>query len=85
MSKEDLWYWPEGSNPSFVSETGEDGSWEPLCDRLTASGEPVHTEPTKMVYRSTSGSNYDCPGCGTRHLIWAEDWPDYNEEDDDLP
>lgn len=62
-------YWPETEpieDASFVSN--DDGNtWTPLC-----CGKP-------MTYRFTPWSNWDCSECGVRHLIWAEDWPNYEE------
>lgn len=74
------WYWPEEGTPSFVSETGHDGTWVPLCsdcgDKLT----PL---------RGNSMANWECLNYyGHRthssihlYLIWAEDFPDYYEEE----
>lgn len=71
------YYWPEcledDEVPSFVSHDDCE-TWTPLCD--TGCG-------AEMTYRFTPWTNWDCPRCGMRYLIWAEDWPDYDDEEED--
>lgn len=61
-------YWPEEGTPDFVSHDDEQ-TWTPLCC------------DTEMTRHFTTMSNWRCDECGTLHLIWAEDWPDYDEDD----
>lgn len=66
--------WPPEGVPSFISSTGEPGSWRPVCDE--------HGGEVELTHRFTPWGSWHCPRCGMTHLIWAEDWPDAEEPDD---
>lgn len=71
----ELHHWPPEGTPSFVSETAQDGTWKPLCTE--------HEGRTLLYYRFTPWGSWHCPECGVMHLIWAEDWPDAPQDDDE--
>jgi len=64
-------YFPDDElDAAFISEDGE--NWTPLC---------CSTPMTHV--KNNAWANWECKVCGTLHLIWAEDWPDYIEEEED--
>lgn len=86
LAEQTAHYWPpEGSPPSFVSETGADGTWHPVCDRTLPDGEPVHDEdrPVLLRYSPSPMGMWLCMSCGTRRLISDEDWPDAKQDEDE--
>lgn len=67
-------WWPETeplSEASFVSYDGA-VTWIPLCDRCRS----------ELTYAFTPWQSHRCDNCGWSYLIWAEDWPDYDDEED---
>lgn len=80
MSESTRIYWPETEpieNADFVShDNGE--TWHPLCE-CGREYEPLRRNP----WANFECTNYDAH-CGLRMaLIWAEDWPDYDDENED--
>ena len=78
----DVYTWPEvleeGDIPSFVSDTGEAGDWHPVCDDCGERLRPLRRNP---MANFECANYYGNPEHGLVHLylIWAEDWPDYEE------
>lgn len=75
---EGTYYWPDEweGRPDFITRDGGE-TWTPLCDcgrdmTLPSSG-AVHWECT----------NYDFHGRRMLAMIWAEDWPNYDPDEED--
>ena len=76
MSKVVTEAWPEEGTPefAFLAEPTGGGKWVPLCEcgsfmRLPAG----HVQVWECEHAPVSH-----PG----RIIWADEWPDYTEEDD---
>ena len=75
---EDTWYWPEEFEdwPDFITTDGGE-TWTPLCGKCGRRMEPLRNRNSQANWECT---NYDEHGLSLA-LIWAEDWPDYEEEE----
>lgn len=78
---EDTYYWPDEweERPDFITRDGGE-TWTPLCD-CGRDLEPLRGNSMA----NWECTNYDYHGRLQMVLIWAEDWPNYDpdEEDDD--
>lgn len=77
---EDTWYWPEehDGNPDFITRDGGT-TWTPLCGKCGRGMEPLRNGNSMANFECT---NYDEHGLSLA-LIWAEDWPDHDPDDED--
>lgn len=78
---EDTWYSPDPDEfdcrPEFITRDGGT-TWTPLCGKCGRDMQPL---------RGNSMANWECTNL-TEHglsmaLIWAEDWPDYDPDEDE--
>lgn len=69
-------YWPEEGQPEFVKFAGEQ-QWRPLC-RCGSVLRPHQTSMTNYICESDAHSSPPW----MMYLIWAEDWPDYEDEEE---
>lgn len=77
---EDTWYWPEEfeDRPDFITTDGGE-TWTPLCGKCGRRMTPLRNGNSMANWECI---NYDAHGLSLA-LIWAEDWPDYEEEEEE--
>lgn len=75
---EDTWYWPEefDERPDFITRDGGT-TWTPLCGKCGRDMQPLRNGNSMANWDC---ANYDAHGLSMA-LIWAEDWPDFDEDD----
>lgn len=75
---EDTWYWPEefDERPDFITRDGGT-TWTPLCGKCGREMRPLLNTNSSANWECI---NFDAHGLSLA-LIWAEDWPDFDEDD----